>query len=144
MAKVFKEEQEKCSIITTYYAIEKNADLTPDKDIELKTTLTEVYPNMPQDWYVTFLNQAASLKSALAKTTKLKYGWYDGKEGWARGIIDNNKVSYIMGEIWDVFTPAQKQVFGGQKDSWNTADVFVVNGDQEKNILNKVKELQKQ
>ncbi len=61
MAKVFKEEQEQCSIITTYYAIEKNADLTPDKDAQLKTTLTEVYPNMPQDWYITFLNQAAAL-----------------------------------------------------------------------------------
>ena len=144
MAKVFKEEQEKCSIITTYYAIEKNADLTPDKDIQLKTTLTEVYPNMPEDWYVTFLNQAASLKGALGKATNLKYGWYDGKEGWARGIIDNNKVSYVMSEIWDVFTPAQKQIFGGQKDSWNTADVFVVNGDQEKNILTKVRQLQEQ
>ena len=144
MAKVFKEEQEKCSIITTYYAIEKNADLTPDKDIQLKTTLTEVYPNMPEDWYVTFLNQAASLKGALGKATNLKYGWYDGKEGWASGIIDNNKVSYVMSEIWDVFTPAQKQIFGGQKDSWNTADVFVVNGDQEKNILTKVRQLQEQ
>ena len=144
MAKVFKEEQEKCSIITTYYAIEKNADLTPNKDIQLKTTLTEVYPNMPEDWYVTFLNQAASLKGALGKATNLKYGWYDGKEGWASGIIDNNKVSYVMSEIWDVFTPAQKQIFGGQKDSWNTADVFVVNSDQEKNILTKVRQLQEQ
>ena len=32
MAKVFKEEQEKCSIIATYYAIEKNANLKPDDE----------------------------------------------------------------------------------------------------------------
>ena len=49
-----------------------------------------------------------------------------------------------MGEIWDIFTPAQKQVFGGQKDSWNTADVFVVNSNQERFILTQVKEFQKQ
>jgi hypothetical protein len=143
MAKVFKEEQEQCSIITTYYAIEKNADLTPDKDAQLKTTLTEVYPNMPQDWYITFLNQAAALKKTLGNN-KWKYGWYDGGVGWARGKIEDDKVSYIMGKIWDTFTDAQKKIFGGQKDSWNTADVFVVNSKQEENILNRVKQLQKE
>ena len=42
MAKVFKEEQEQCSIITTYYAIEKDADLAPDADKDLKNTLLKV------------------------------------------------------------------------------------------------------
>ena len=37
MAKVFKEEQEKCSIIATYYAIEKNANLEPNEDKDLKS-----------------------------------------------------------------------------------------------------------
>ena len=143
MAKVFKEEQEQCSIIATYYAIEKNADLTPDSDMQLKTALTEVYPNMPQDWYVTFLNQAAALKNTLGNNN-WKYGWYDGGVGWARGKIEDDKVSYIMGKIWDTFTDAQKKIFGGQKDSWNTADVFVVNSKQEENILNRVKQLQKE
>ena len=143
MAKVFKEEQEQCSIIATYYAIEKNADLTPDSDMQLKTALTEVYPNMPQDWYVTFLNQSAALKKTLGNNN-WKYGWYDGGVGWARGKIEDDKVSYIMGKIWDTFTDAQKKIFGGQKDSWNTADVFVVNSKQEENILNRVKQLQKE
>tara|TARA_Y100001937_G_scaffold83722_1_gene113273 strand:+ start:4007 stop:5290 length:1284 start_codon:yes stop_codon:yes gene_type:complete len=143
MAKVFKEEQEKCSIIATYFAIEKNANLTPDLDVSLKIKLTEVYPKMPEDWYVTFLNQASALRNTLGNNN-WKYGWYDGKEGWARGIIENNKVSYIMGEIWETFSPAQKKIFGGQKDSWNTADVFVVNANQERFILNRVKQLQKQ
>ena len=144
MAKVFKEEQEQCSIITTYYAIERNADLDPDADQDLKNTLLKVYPNMPDDWYYTFLNQAAALKKSLRKAKDLKYGWYDGKEGWASGIIPDNKVSYIMSEIWDTFTNDQKKIFGGQKDSWNTADVFVVNNDQERFILRKVKELQEE
>ena len=39
MAKVFKEEQEKCSIIATYYAIEENANLEPDQDAELNLCL---------------------------------------------------------------------------------------------------------
>ena len=41
MAKVFKEEQEQCSIIATYYAIEKDAVLTPDSDVDLKNILTK-------------------------------------------------------------------------------------------------------
>ena len=141
MAKVFKEEQEKCSIIATYYAIEKNANLEPDKDLDLKSVFAEVYPNMPEDWYVTFLNQAQAIKDKIGNNN-WKYGWYDGSQGWASGIMPNNKVSYIMGAIWDVFTDKQKKVFGGQKDSWNTADVFVVNTQKEAQILKFVKELQ--
>ena len=141
MAKVFKEEQEKCSIIATYYAIEENANLEPDKDLDLKSVFMEVYPNMPEDWYVTFLNQAQAIKDKIGDNN-WKYGWYDGSEGWASGIMPNSKVSYIMGAIWDVFTDKQKKVFGGQKDSWNTADVFVVNAQKEAKILKFVKELQ--
>ena len=43
----------------------------------------------------------------------------------------------------DVFTDKQKKVFGGQKDSWNTSDVFVVNTQMEKEILKQVKIYQK-
>ena len=138
MAKVFKEEQEKCSIIATYYAIEENANLEPDKDTDLKSVFKQVYPNMPEDWYVTFLNQAQAIKNKIGDNN-WKYGWYDGTQGWASGIMPNNKVSYIMGAIWDVFTDKQKKVFGGQKDSWNTSDVFVVNTQMEKEILKQVK-----
>ena len=138
MAKVFKEEQEKCSIIATYYAIEENANLEPDQDTKLKSVFTQVYPNMPEDWYVTFLNQAQAIKNKIGDNN-WKYGWYDGTQGWASGIMPNNKVSYIMSAIWDVFTDKQKKVFGGQKDSWNTADVFVVNTQMEKEILKQVK-----
>ena len=138
MAKVFKEEQEKCSIIATYYAIEENANLEPDEDKDLKSVFTQVYPNMPEDWYVTFLNQAQAIKNKIGDNN-WKYGWYDGTQGWASGIMPNNKVSYIMSAIWDVFTDKQKKVFGGQKDSWNTADVFVVNTQMEKEILKQVK-----
>ena len=141
MAKVFKEEQEKCSIIATYYAIEENANLEPDKDLDHKSVFMEVYPNMPDDWYVTFLNQAQAIKNKIGDNN-WKYGWYDGTQGWASGIMPNSKVSYIMGAIWDVFTDKQKKVFGGQKDSWNTADVFVVNAQKEGQILKRVKELQ--
>ena len=141
MAKVFKEEQEKCSIIATYYAIEKDANLEPDKDLDLKSVFMEVYPNMPEDWYVTFLNQAQAIKDKIGDNN-WKYGWYDGSQGWASGIMPNSKVSYIMGAIWDVFTEKQKKVFGNKKDSWNTADVFVVNAQKERQILKRVKELQ--
>ena len=49
-----------------------------------------------------------------------------------------------MSEILDTFTDEQKKIFGGQKDSWNTADVFVVNNNQERFILRRVKELQEE
>jgi hypothetical protein len=97
---------------------------------------------MPEDWYVTFLNQAQAIKNKIGDNN-WKYGWYDGTQGWASGIMPNNKVSYIMAAIWDVFTEKQKKVFGNKKDSWNTADVFVVNTQMEKEILKQVKIYQK-
>ena len=51
MAKVFKEEQEQCSIISTYYAIEKSANLEPDQDLAIynddKVRLTKYYGHGP-------------------------------------------------------------------------------------------------
>ena len=47
-----------------------------------------------------------------------------------------------MSAIWNIFTPAQKKIFGNQKDSWNTADVFVVNSQKENQILKFIKGLQ--
>ena len=55
----------------------------------------EIYPNMPDDWYSTFLNQAEAIKNKIG-SNNWKYGWYDGTQGWAKGVIPDNKVSYIM------------------------------------------------
>ena len=81
MAKVFKEEQEKCSIIATYYAIEENANLEPDQDTKLKSVFTQVYPNMPEDWYVTFLNQAQAIKNKIGITIGSMDGMMELKVG---------------------------------------------------------------
>ena len=102
MAKVFKEEQEQCSIISTYYAIEKNANLEPDQDLELKQKFLEVYPNMPDDWYSTFLNQAEAIKNKIG-SNNWKYGGMMALK-MAKGVIPDNKVSYIMSAIWNIFT----------------------------------------
>ena len=79
-----KEEQEKASIATFYYAIAKGASLEVDADQDLKNALLKVYPGMDSKWYISFLLQARALIRYLGHTEGTKdnsylYAWYDGK-----------------------------------------------------------------
>ena len=121
--------QEQCSIIAMYHAIDLGADLRPMLDMDLRNALLKVYPGMTNDWYITFLEQAQAVKNYIGVRTSdksYKYGWYDGSPGWSSGKIPPNKTTRIVTEIWDLFTREQRNLFGNKKDSWNTADVFIV------------------
>jgi len=139
--------QEQCSIIAMYHAIDLGADLRPMLDMDLRNALLKVYPGMTNDWYITFLEQAQSVKNYIGVRTSdksYKYGWYDGSPGWSSGKIPPNKTTRIITEIWDLFTREQRNLFGNKKDSWNTADVFIVKASNEGTLLREIKDLHKE
>ena len=136
--------QEQCSIIAMYHAIDLGADLRPMMDMNLRNVLLKTYPGMNNDWYLTFLEQAQAVKDYLGVTRSdktYKYGWYDGTFGWNTGKIPSNKTTKIVSEIWDLFTREQRNLFGNKKDSWNTADVFIVKASNEVGLLREIKEI---
>lgn len=135
-------KQEQGSIIAMYYAIDQGADLRPNMDLDLKNAILSKYPKMPNDWYLTFLEQAEVVKKYLnvqRANTNYKFGWFDGGQNWNNGAIPSNKVTYIVTEIWDLFSREQRNVFGNKKDSWNTADVYIVKASKERELMTKMK-----
>ena len=150
--------QEQCSLAAIYYAYRKGASLnTTIKDkksreaqFELNAVLNKIYVSkIPKDWYNTFIEQAQVLcnfKLSSHKigstTTAYDYGWYDGSS--PKGVAPADTTTLLQ-DIWDLFGPKVWKLFGGQgqKDSWNTADVFMVKKGQDKKILNAVKVMKK-
>lgn len=135
--------QEQCSIIAMYYAIDKGADTRALMDLDLKNTLYSTYRGINTDWYTTFLEQAEAVKDYLGvrgQDVSYKYGWFDGSPGWNINKIPSSKVTSIVTDIWDVFTREQRDLFGNKKDSWNTADVYIVKASKESEILREVRE----
>ena len=138
--------QEQCSIIAMYHAIDLGADLRPMMDVDLRNSLLRTYPAMNNDWYLTFLEQAEVVKDyvGVSRSDKTyKFGWYDGGPGWSSGKIPPNKTTRIVTEIWDLFTREQRDIFGNKKDSWNTADVFIVKANNESGLIREIKDLHK-
>jgi len=132
-----KDKQEKASICTFYYAVAKGASLEPDADQDLKASLRKIYPLMDPSWYGAFLKQARALIGYLghsegSRDNSYAYAWYDGP---TEEIPRSDQTDLING-VWDTFTTTQQRIFGSQKDSWNTVDVYMV----KKNQITKMKQ----
>ena len=150
--------QEQASLGAVYYAYKKGATLNEEKitnkqsrttQLELDVKLREVYPAMKPAWYDTFIDQAKTLceyklsKHTIgSKTTAYDYGWYDGIP---KGV-DRSDVTTLLPDIWNLMGPKVWDLFGGkgQKDSWNTADIFLVKKNQSEEILRRVKVMHKE
>ena len=150
--------QEQGSLVAIYYAYKKGASLNEEKitnkksktaQLELDIELKKVYPAMKPAWYNTFIEQAKVLckyklsKHTIGSTTSVyDYGWYDGIP---KGV-DRADVTTLLPDIWNLMGPKVWDLFGGkgQKDSWNTADVFLVKKNQSAEILRRVKVMHKE
>ena len=150
--------QEQCSLLAFYYAYKKGATLNNEKiktmksrkaQIELDIALAELYPAIKPIWYDTFISQAKTLcgyklcKHTIGSTTDVyDYGWYDGEPAG----IDSGDQTSLLPDIWNkIFDDKVWNLFGGkgQKDSWNTADVFLVKKKKTDVIYNRIEKMKK-
>lgn len=145
------ESQEKASITTFYYAIEKGASLDPfsPDDKGLVNAIKQIYPDAfsnNNSWYYSFLKQAKALLGWMghkegSSDASYKYArWGSGGKSDSVSEIPQNKKTDIYDWIWESFTPEQKKLFGAKpsKDSWNTTDVYLVKSDKEHEIKNTI------
>jgi len=145
--------QEQCSLIAMYYCIAKGASMnvegkskkSVDAQDELVKKLKGVYPDMKLNWESTFMNQAKAISKYIghsigSTSPKWEYGWFDGTPA----VIPSSSTTDIFTKIWDLFPPEAVKLFGGKKDSWNTADVYFLKKGQRNIILKWVTELKKE
>ena len=72
-------------------------------------------------------------------TNSYKFGWYDG----IPAEVDRGDVTTLLPDIWDLMGAQVWKLFGGkgQKDSWNTADIFLVKNGGDAKIMKDIKGL---
>ena len=96
-----------------------------------------------------FQHQGQVMKKWLSSqgfpTNGWKYGiWEKNITSFIEASKNSAKVTYFMDDVWDLFTPQQKGLFGKQKkDSWNPADVYIssLSSGEESSALRKLKKL---
>tara|TARA_B100000287_G_scaffold294088_1_gene277425 strand:- start:40 stop:1314 length:1275 start_codon:yes stop_codon:yes gene_type:complete len=126
---------ERASIVAFYDAIQKGAQLKPQQDADLFSDLLTEFANMNTLWYEGILRQAEALidflshKEGSTDNTWL-YAHFEGKTE----TIPSTSTTELLDYIWNSLPAAQKKIFAGKKDSWNTADVYMVKKKEEKKI----------
>ena len=126
---------ERASIVAFYDAIEKGSNLKPQQDADLFSDLLAEFANMNTLWYEGILRQAEALIDFLdhkegSKDSTWLYAHFEGKTETIPSISTTELLDYI----WDSLPAAQKKIFAGKKDSWNTADVYMVKKKDETKI----------
>lgn len=150
--------QEQCSLAAIYFAYRRGASLNTtindkksrDAQFALNKVLNRIYgTKMPLNWYNTFIEQAQVLCNYSLSSHKIgtitqsyDFGWYDGSN--PIGVAPSDTTT-LMQDLWQLFGSHVWKLFGGrgQKDSWNTADVFMVKKGQDSKILGEVKVMHK-
>jgi len=145
-------QQEQCSVVAIYCYL--NKDMSQQANIDkLNKEFKKIYPKITVTWENTFHNQGKKIADSkyVNGGNGWKYGWWDAIPGqensapFAKAIGGKGNTTSLLTKIWDnKFNKEVKDLFGGQKDSWNTADMYMVKGTRENEILTWVEDLNKE
>ena len=136
---------EAASIASYYQAIHNGASSIPGEDPQMTDAMDAEYPKMSKDWREGILAGTEALISYIghrpgSKDLSWKYAHYDGRTK----SIPASATTDVLNYIWDSFGSKQKKIFAGKKDSWDTADVYMVKANKEKEIKTTIDNLSKQ
>ena len=124
---------EAASIASYYQAIDNGESAKPGVSPEMTDAMDKEYPSMSNDWREGILAGTEALMTYIghssgSKDTTWKYAHYDGRTN----SIPPTKTTDVLNYIWDSFGKEQKKIFAGKKDSWDTADVYIVKANKER------------
>lgn len=136
---------EAASIASYYQAIHNGASSIPGEDPQMTDAMDAEYPKMSKDWREGILAGTEALISYIghrpgSKDLSWKYAHYDGRTK----SIPASSTTDVLNYIWDSFGSKQKKIFAGKKDSWDTADVYMVKANKEREIKTTIDNLSKQ
>lgn len=118
---------EAATIACYYQAINDGQSTTPGLSPEMTKAMDQEYPGMSSEWREGILAGADALMKYIGHTPGTRdgswlYAHYDGRVK----TIPAGDQTDIINYIWDTFSREQKKIFSNKKDSWNTADVYMV------------------
>lgn len=145
-------QQEQCSVVAIYYYMTKQMSDQKNKD-KLSQIFKEIYPDIATSkdgvkWENTFMEQGEVFAGSKYYSGKdYKFGWWDAPTKAVNSTkfakaVDNNTTT-VLTEIWEMFDKETKKIFGNKKDTWNTADMYLVKNGKGSSILKFVKSLKK-
>ena len=145
-------QQEQCSVVAIYYYLTQQMSDQKNKD-KLSQIFKEIYPDIATSkdgvkWENTFMEQGEVFANSKYYTGKdYKFGWWDAPTKAVNSTkfakaVDNNTTT-VLTEIWEMFDADTKKIFGNKKDTWNTADMYLVKNGKGSSILKFVKSLKK-
>jgi len=146
-------QQEQCSVAAIYYFMTK--DMKKQENVDsLLAEFKRIYPKIATDkdgikWENTFMEQGEVFaNSDYTRGKNYKFGWWDapvngtGSAPFSKAVDGNTTT--VMTQIWELFDDESKKLFGNKKDSWNTADMYLVKNGSGTEILKWVKSLKKE
>ena len=133
---------EAASIASFYQAINNGHSVRAGLSPAMTKAMDEEYPRMSPEWRDGILAGAGALMEWLShpsdtKNLGWKYAHYDGRTK----TIPAADTTTVLNDIWDTFDDEQKRLFANKKDSWNTADVYMVKSSEETKIKQFIDEL---
>lgn len=148
-------QQEQCSVVAIYYYMTKDMKSQAVRD-ELLEKFKVIYPDVTSKdgiaWTNTFLEQGRLIANAseyVKKGASYQYGWWDAppramnSTKFSQAIGRQNTTS-LMTRIWDKYFDAEtKKLFENKKDTWNTADMYMLRSGAGPEILRTVASLKK-
>ena len=146
-------QQEQCSVVAIYYYMTLDMSKQENKDA-LIAEFKRIYPDIAKakdgiKWENTFMEQGEVFaKSGYTQGKDYKFGWWDAptkalSSAKFSSAVDG-KTTSVMTEIWEEFDEDSRKLFGNKKDSWNTADMYLVKNGSGTEILKWVKSLKKE
>jgi len=144
------EKFEKATLLSFYYVVKEGAPYAPlDKDTyekiqkspkqykpnnlseEMATEMLKEYPDMNYEkWYLGILRGSEALNEKLGYSEGHKdkcwsYAHFGSKAGLSP-VKSIKESTDILDWVWNNFDKKMQDQFDGKKDSWNTADVYMV------------------
>ena len=146
-------KQEQCSVVAIYYYMTKNMSTRANK-IALVAEWRKIWPEIDtvkdgNKWKSTFHEQGKLIADSDYYSGKeYKYGWWDAPTQAVNSTkfasaVDNNTTT-VMTEIWELFDEDTRKLFGNKKDSWNTADMYLIKNGSGPTILSWATSLKKE
>lgn len=148
--------RELCSLYCFYSILEE--DRVPIQDpITKKSDIRTIDANILKVWsdlsdkdeIFAFQHQGPTLKNYLKSIgmtnySNFKYGIFEKSMSPLGNLIPQSKRTDIYDKIWQKFTQKHRSLFRTKKDTWNPADVYIYNGNNESGILSDIENIKQE